>query len=99
MPATTFPYDQNELYSWLLPQGAIGNSLGKHLDERHEMWNWLMKFPEYGPYWKGVAADQWFESPSRLVPLCMCMVSGIRRTSMAPPLPMPPWNGTTPKTT
>jgi putative CocE/NonD family hydrolase len=63
-----FPYDQNELYSWLLPQGALGTSLGAHLDERHEMWEWLMKFPEYGPYWKGVAADQWFESPPRLVP-------------------------------
>jgi len=63
-----FPYDQNELYSWLLPQGALGTSLGAHLDERHEMWNWLMKFPAYGPYWKGVAADQWFESPPRQVP-------------------------------
>jgi putative CocE/NonD family hydrolase len=65
---TNFPYDQNELYSWLLPQGALGTSLGAHLDERHEMWAWLMKFPEYGPYWKEVAADQWFESPPRLVP-------------------------------
>jgi len=65
---TNFPYDQNELYSWLLPQGALGTSLGAHLDERHEMWTWLMKFPEYGPYWKGVAADQWFDSPPRLVP-------------------------------
>jgi len=63
-----FPYDQNELYSWVLSQGALGTSLGAHLDERHEMWDWLMKFPEYGPYWKGVAADQWFESPPRLVP-------------------------------
>jgi putative CocE/NonD family hydrolase len=65
---TNFPYDQNELFSWLLPQGALGTSLEVHLDERHEMWNWLMEFPEYGPYWKGVAADQWFESPGRLVP-------------------------------
>ena len=63
-----FPYDQNEIYSWLLPQGALGTSLGVHLDERHEMWQWLMKFPAYGPYWKGVAADQWFESPLRVVP-------------------------------
>ncbi len=39
-----FPYDQNELYSWLLPRGALGTSLGVHLDERHEMWEWLMKF-------------------------------------------------------
>jgi len=65
---TKFPYDQNELYSWVLPQGALGTSLGAHLDERHEMWNWLMEFPEYGPYWKEVAADQWFESPSRVIP-------------------------------
>ena len=65
---TNYPYEQNEIYSWLLPQGALGTSLGPRLDERHEMWNWLMKFPEYGPYWKGVAADQWFESPSRVVP-------------------------------
>jgi putative CocE/NonD family hydrolase len=63
-----FPYDQNELYSWLLPQGALGTSLGAHLDERHEMWHWLMEFPEYGPYWKGVAADQWFDTPPRIVP-------------------------------
>ncbi|MEN8204202.1 MAG: CocE/NonD family hydrolase [Bacteroidota bacterium] len=66
--STNYPYEQNEIYSWLLPQGALGTSLGPHLDERHEMWEWLMKFPEYGPYWKGVAADQWFESPERLVP-------------------------------
>ncbi|GAI44100.1 unnamed protein product, partial [marine sediment metagenome] len=26
------------------------------------------EFPSYGPYWKEVAADQWFESPPRLVP-------------------------------
>jgi len=63
-----FLYDQNELYSWLLPQGALGTSLGTRLDERHEMWEWLMKFPAYGPYWREVAADQWFESPPRLVP-------------------------------
>ena len=63
-----FPYEHNELYSWLLPRGALGTSLGSLLDERHEMWDWLMKFPAYGPYWKGVAADQWFEAPLRLVP-------------------------------
>ena len=27
-----------------------------------------MEFPAYGPYWKGVAADQWFESPPRVIP-------------------------------
>jgi putative CocE/NonD family hydrolase len=65
---TNFQYDQNELYSWLLPPKALDLDLGPRLDERHEMWHWLMEFPAYGPYWKGVAADQWFESPSRLVP-------------------------------
>ncbi|MEA3460310.1 MAG: CocE/NonD family hydrolase, partial [Bacteroidota bacterium] len=65
---TNYPYEQNEIYSWMLPHGALGTSLGPRLDERHEMWEWLMKFPEYGPYWKEVAADQWFESPSRVVP-------------------------------
>jgi len=63
-----YPYDQNDLYSWALPLGAIGTSLGALLDERYEMWHWLMEFPAYGPYWKGVAADQWFDSPARLVP-------------------------------
>lgn len=66
--STEYPYDQNELYSWALPLGAIGTSLGAHLDERHEMWHWLMEFPAYGPYWQGVAADQWFDSLPRLVP-------------------------------
>ena len=65
---TNYPYEENEIYSWMLPQGALGLSLEPRLDERHEMWQWLMKFPEYGPYWKEVAADRWFESPSRLVP-------------------------------
>ncbi len=58
-----YPYDQNELYTWLLHRGALGTSLGPLLDERHEMWEWLMKYPAYGPYWKEVAADQWFEAP------------------------------------
>jgi len=65
---TNYPYEQNEIYSWMLPQGALGTSLGPRLDERHEMWSWLMKFPEYGPYWKEVAADRWFDSPARVVP-------------------------------
>ncbi|TFH21064.1 MAG: CocE/NonD family hydrolase, partial [Bacteroidia bacterium] len=64
----SFKYDQNEFYSWLLPQGALDLSLGTRLDERHEMWDKLMEYPAYGPYWKEVAADQWFDSPSRLVP-------------------------------
>jgi putative CocE/NonD family hydrolase len=63
-----YPYEQNEFYSWVLPQGALGTSLGTRLDERHEMWDRLMEFPAYGPYWREVAADRWFESPPRLVP-------------------------------
>ena len=27
-----------------------------------------MEFPSYGQYWKDVAADQWFDKPTRLVP-------------------------------
>ncbi|MDF1576509.1 MAG: CocE/NonD family hydrolase [Bacteroidales bacterium] len=65
---SNFPYEQNELYSWMLPPKALDKSLGTRLDERHEMWQRLMEFPAYGPYWKEVAADQWFESPSRIVP-------------------------------
>jgi len=63
-----YPFEHNEMYSWLLPQGALGPALGARLDERHEMWYRLMKYPTYGPYWKAVAADQWFTSPTRLVP-------------------------------
>ncbi len=65
---TPYPYEQKEMYSWLLPQGALGPALGARLDERHEMWKWLMENPAYGPYWKEVAADRWFPSPPRLVP-------------------------------
>jgi putative CocE/NonD family hydrolase len=32
------------------------------------MWFRLMENPSYGPYWREVAADRWFDSPSRLVP-------------------------------
>ncbi len=65
---TPYPFEENEIYSWLLPQGALGPALGARLDERHEMWYRLMENPAYGPYWREVAADQWFESPPRLVP-------------------------------
>jgi putative CocE/NonD family hydrolase len=64
----TYPYAHNEMYSWLLPQGALGPGLGERLDERHEMWYKLMEYPEYGEYWREVAADQWFGDPSRMVP-------------------------------
>ncbi len=63
-----FPHDIRDNYTWSLKQGAVGSSLSKYLDERHEMWARLMEFPAYGPYWKNVAADQWFDAPSRIVP-------------------------------
>jgi putative CocE/NonD family hydrolase len=65
---TDYPYEVRDLYSWMLPQGAVGEALGSRLDERHEMWTRLMESPSYGPYWKDCAADRWFDSPSRLVP-------------------------------
>lgn len=67
--STPYPYEIQDMYTWLLGLGALGTSLGAHLDDRHEMWAWLMKFPNYGQYWKDVAADQWFDSPPRLVPV------------------------------
>jgi hypothetical protein len=63
-----YPFEKNEMYSWGLPLGALGPALGGRLDERHEMWYKLMEYPEYGDYWKEVAADQWFGSPKRMVP-------------------------------
>jgi putative CocE/NonD family hydrolase len=32
------------------------------------MWKRITENPAYGPYWKDVAADQWFDQPPRLVP-------------------------------
>ena len=65
---TPYPYEKQDIYTWLLEQGAVGTSLGARLDDRHEMWARLMAEPSYGPYWREVAADRWFESPPRLVP-------------------------------
>jgi len=65
---TPFPHDIRDNYAWVLAQGAVGIGLSKYLDERHEMWSRLMEFPYYGPYWKDVAANRWFDSPPRLVP-------------------------------
>ncbi len=65
---TPYSYEIQDIYTWLLGQGAAGTSLGARLDDRHEMWTRLMEFPSYGPYWREVAADRWFESPPRLVP-------------------------------
>ncbi len=65
---TPYPYEIQDQYTWLLGMGAAGRSLGALLDQRHEMWGRLMESPSYGPYWREVAADRWFESPTRLVP-------------------------------
>ncbi len=65
---TQFPYPRQDLYAWILDLGAIGDGLGAFLDQRHEMWARLVTSPSYGPYWRAVAADRWFEAPVRLVP-------------------------------
>jgi putative CocE/NonD family hydrolase len=66
--STPYPYEIQDMYAWALGLGAAGTGLGARLDERHEMWTRLMEFPAYGPYWREVAADQWFDPPPRLVP-------------------------------
>ncbi len=65
---TPYPYEIQDIYTWMLGLGAAGTGLGALLDDRHEMWPRLMESPSYGPYWREVAADRWFDSPSRLVP-------------------------------
>jgi putative CocE/NonD family hydrolase len=66
--STPYPYKNQDIYTWMLGKGAAGTGLGALLDERHEMWPRLMEFPSYGPYWREVAADRWFDSLPRLVP-------------------------------
>ena len=63
-----YPYETPEMYTWMLPQGSAKESLGSRLDERHEMWTRIVENPSYGPSWRDVAADQWFDNPKRLVP-------------------------------
>jgi putative CocE/NonD family hydrolase len=63
-----YPYDTPELFTWLLKQGSAQQALGSRLDDRHEMWHRIVENPSYGPYWRDVAADQWFDKPPRLVP-------------------------------
>ena len=65
---TPYPYKNQDIYTWMLGKGAAGTGLGALLDDRHEMWPRLMESPSYGPYWREVAADRWFDSPPRLVP-------------------------------
>jgi putative CocE/NonD family hydrolase len=63
-----YPYEARDVYTWLLAQGAVGTGFAPRLDERHEMWTRLVESPSYGPYWRDVAADQWFDTPARVVP-------------------------------
>ncbi len=63
-----YPYDTLDMYTWLLRMGSVVDGLGSLLDERHEMWSRIIENPSYGPYWRDVAADQWFDDPPRLVP-------------------------------
>jgi putative CocE/NonD family hydrolase len=65
---TQYPYEIQDLYTWMLGLGAVGHGLGRRLDERHEMWKRIIENPSYGPYWRDVAADQWFDKPPRVVP-------------------------------
>jgi putative CocE/NonD family hydrolase len=65
---TPYPYETPDLYTWMLGQGAAEHGLGARLDDRHEMWKRIVENPAYGPYWRDVAADQWFDEPPRLVP-------------------------------
>jgi len=65
---TPYPYEKQDLYTLMLGLGSAERGLGGRLDERHEMWKRIVENPSYGPYWKDVAADQWFDKPSRVVP-------------------------------
>ena len=65
---TPYPYENQDNYTWTLGLGALGTALGDRLDDRHEMWQRLMESPSYGPYWRELAADLWFDSPSRIIP-------------------------------
>jgi len=65
---TPYPRAIQDVYTWMMGLGAAGTGFGAHLDDRHQMWHRLMETPAYGPYWRDVAADQWFDAPERLVP-------------------------------
>ena len=64
----SYPYPERDLYTWLLGKGSAAHALSGLLDQRHEMWPRLIQNPAYGPYWKDVAADRWFDKPTRRVP-------------------------------
>jgi putative CocE/NonD family hydrolase len=65
---TRYPYEKFDFFSLMMDFGALGSALGDQFDERHEMWQRIVENPEYGLEWQAIAADQWFDSPSRLVP-------------------------------
>jgi len=65
---TRYPYEKFDFYQLMMEYGALGSALNGRLDERHEMWTRIVENPAYGPEWKAIAADQWFDKPSRLVP-------------------------------
>jgi putative CocE/NonD family hydrolase len=65
---TSYPYEKFDFYQWLLEAGALGSALDGRLDRRHEMWSRITGSPQYSQEWQAVAADQWFDSPERLVP-------------------------------
>ena len=63
-----YPFEKFDFYQQMLDYGALGSALSDRLDERHEMWKRIVDNPAYGPVWRAIAADQWFDNPSRLVP-------------------------------
>ena len=65
---TRYPYSKFDFYQLMMDYGALGTALSNRLDERHEMWTRIVENPAYGPVWQTIAADQWFDSPERLVP-------------------------------
>ena len=65
---TRYPYAKFDYFQLMMDYGALGTALSDRLDERHEMWARIVENPAYGPVWQTIAADQWFDSPSRLVP-------------------------------
>ena len=65
---TRYPYEKFDFLQLMMDYGALGTALNDQLDERHEMWTRIVENPAYGPVWQTIAADQWFNSPSRLVP-------------------------------
>ena len=63
-----FPYPTRDMYSWWLQRGSATKAVAGLLDARHEMWTRIAQNPAYGPYWKDVAADRWFDTAPRPVP-------------------------------